>query len=66
MGYRVEELRKEKGMTQEELAKKSGISRQSISAIEKNRVKQVKSGTLIAIAEALGTTIDNLFFRAAV
>lgn len=64
MGYRVEELRKGKGMTQEELAKKSGISRQSISAIEKNRVSQVKSGTLLAIAEALDTTIDNLFFRA--
>jgi len=63
MGYRVKELREEKGLTQEELAKRCGVSRQSISAIEKNKVEQVKSGTLIAIAEALETTIDNLFFR---
>lgn len=63
MGYRVKELREAKGLTQEELAKRCGVSRQSISAIEKNKVEQVKSGTLIAIAEALETTIDNLFFK---
>lgn len=66
MGYRVKELREAKGMTQEELEKKSGVSRQSISAIENNKVADVKSGTLIAIAEALETTIDNLFFKSAV
>lgn len=66
MGYRVKELREAKGMTQEELEKKSGVSRQSISAIENNKVEQVKSGTLLAIAEALETTIDNLFFKPAV
>lgn len=66
MGYRVKELREAKGMTQEELEKKSGVSRQSISAIENNKVEQVKSGTLLAIAEALETTIDNLFFKNAV
>ena len=66
MGYRVKELGEAKGMTQEELEKKSGVSRQSISAIENNKVEQVKSGTLLAIAEALETTIDNLFFKNAV
>ena len=53
-------------MTQEELEQESGISRQTISAIENNRAENIKVGTLLALAKALGTTIDNLFFEKAV
>lgn len=66
MGYRVKEIREQKKMTQEELEQASGISRQTISAIENNRAGNVQVGTLLAIANALGTTIDNLFFDQAV
>lgn len=66
MGYRVKEIREERKMTQEQLEEKSGISRQTISAIENNRVKNVSAGTLIALANALGTSIDDLFFQYAV
>lgn len=66
MGYRLKEVREEKKMTQEELERKSGVSRQTISAIENNRYNQVMSGTLIALAKALGTTIDRIFFNEAV
>ena len=66
MGYRVKEIREEKGMTQEELEKKSGVSRQTISAIENNDKYQAKVGTLMALAVALETTVDNLFFAEAV
>lgn len=66
MGYRVKEIREERKMTQEQLEEKSGISRQTISAIENNRVKNVSAGTLIALATALGTSIDDLFFQYAV
>lgn len=66
MGYRLKEVREEKKMTQEELERKSGVSRQTISAIENNRCSQVMSGTLIALAKALGTTIDRIFFNEAV
>lgn len=66
MGYRLKEVREEKKMTQEELERKSGVSRQTISAIENNRCGQVMSGTLIALAKALGTTIDRIFFNEAV
>lgn len=66
MEYRVRQIREEKKMSQEELEKKSGISRQTISAIENNRAGEVKIGTLMAIANALETTIDNLFFQKAV
>ena len=65
MGYRVKEFRERKNMTQEELERRSGVSRQTISAIENNKVneEEVKVGTLLALASALETTIDALFFR---
>jgi len=66
MGYRLKEIREQCKMTQEELEKKSGVSRQTISAIENNRAENVLVGTLLALANALGTTIDNLFFEKAV
>ena len=66
MGYRLKEIREEQGITQEELEKKSGVSRQTISAIENNDNYQAKTGTLIALARALSTTVDNLFFEKAV
>ena len=66
MGYRLREIRESKKMTQEELEEKSGISRQTISAIENNRAENVMVGTLMALANALDTTIDNLFFPKAV
>lgn len=66
MGYRLKEIREEKGMTQEELERKSGVSRQTISAIENNSEYQAKSGTLLALANALETTVDKIFFANAV
>ena len=66
MGYRVKEMREKQKMTQEELERKSGVSRQTISAIENNQAKNVMVGTLRALANALGTTVDNLFFEDAV
>ena len=67
MRYRVKEIREQKNMSQEELERRSGISRQTISAIENDKVREnVKAGTLLAIANALGTTVDALFFQKAV
>lgn len=66
MGFCIKEIRESKGMTQEELEKKSGVSRQTISAIENNRCGDVKTGTLMALAKALETSIDAIFFHDAV
>ena len=65
MGYRIREIREAKKMTQEELAKKSGISRQTIHALECGKSVS-KVNTLMAIAVALGVTIDELFLGKAV
>ena len=66
MGYKLKEIREKNGITQEELEKASGVSRQTISAIENNDNYQAKTGTLVALAKALGTTVDNIFFDEAV
>ena len=66
MGNRLKEVREEKGITQEELERLSGVSRQTISAIENNPDYQAKSGTLIALAKAMETTVDRIFFAEAV
>ena len=66
MGYRLREIREERKMTQEELERKSGVSRQTISAIENGRMGNVMVGTLMALANALDTTIDSLIFEKAV
>lgn len=65
MGYHVKELREAVGMTQEELAEKSGVSRMTISALE-NKDCNTTSKTLRKIAEALGVTVDRLFFAPSV
>jgi len=59
--YRVKEYREQIGMTQEELAAKSGVSRTTISALEQGKEKIVKSSTLVNLANALGTTVSKIF-----
>lgn len=66
MGYRVKEVRKEKGMTQVELARRSGVSRQTIGKIEKDDGYITNVGVLMNLAKALDTTIDSIFFQKAV
>lgn len=66
MGYRIEQMRKERKMTQEQLAEKSGVSRQTINAIENNELHDVRFSTLSKIADALETTVQNLFFTESV
>ena len=66
MGFKLREVREAKGMSQEELEKTSGVSRQTISSIENEKSTNVMSGTLIALARALGVTVDEIFFDEAV
>ena len=62
MGIKIRERREELKMTQEELATKSGVSRQTISSIETGKYDNVLTGTLSAIAAALDTTVDKIFY----
>lgn len=66
MGYRVLEKRKEKKMSQEELAEKSGVSRTIIVALESGNEVTTTTTTLLKIANALDTTVDQIFFSTGV
>lgn len=61
MGYKIKEARVAKGMSQEELAEKSGICRATISALENGTERYVMSNTLVRLAKALDTTIGKIF-----
>ena len=66
MENRIKEFRQQKRMTQEELAKKSKVSRAIISGLESGRTKVTTTGTLSKIAEALEKTVSEIFFTDAV
>jgi putative transcriptional regulator len=57
---RIEEIRKERGMRQEDFAKSMGVSRQTISSLENGRYNP--SITLAyKIAKYFGMTIEEVF-----
>ena len=60
MKNRIEEIRNAKGIRQEELAKKLGVSRQTISSLENGRYNP---SILLAhkIAALFGMTIEEVF-----
>ena len=60
MDNRLEELRKERGIKQEELARELGVSRQTISSLEKGRYNP---SILLAfkIARRFGMQIEDVF-----
>ncbi|MCI6496167.1 MAG: helix-turn-helix domain-containing protein [Anaeromassilibacillus sp.] len=64
LGENIQRLRKEKGLSQEYVAQKIGISRQSISLWEKNKtVPSIEN--LVTLSEILGVTVDELLGREA-
>lgn len=63
MGYRIKELREEKRMSQESLAKKAGVSRTIISGLESGNIKETSTKTLRKIARALEKNVSDIFFE---
>lgn len=60
MENHVRALRKELGLSQEELGKRCGVSRQTINAIE-NQKYDLSLPLAFQLARILGTTVDALF-----
>ena len=60
MKNNIYELRTKKGLTQAELAKKCGVSRQTINAIENDRYDPTLR-LAFKIAQRLQTTVDDIF-----
>lgn len=59
VGKRIKEVRKQKGMSQDELAERADLSSQYISQIETGR-KKGSLPTYNKLAKALGVSIDEL------
>lgn len=60
---RVRKLRKDRGMTQGKLAEASGLTQTTIWRIEKDRLRELKQGALVRLADALETSMDYLAGR---
>ena len=60
MENKIRALRSEMGLSQEELARRCGVSRQTINAIENNKYDPTLS-LAFHLAQALGATVDTLF-----
>ncbi len=63
MRYTVKKFREEAGLTQEELAKKAGVSRAIISGLESGTITVTTTKTLVKIAEALTVKVSDLFLK---
>ena len=56
----IRELRRQKGVSQEALAKACGVTRQTVNAIENNKYDPTLA-LAFALARELGTAVDALF-----
>lgn len=56
----LKEIRKEKGLNQEELSQKSGVGRITISRLESGALKESSVSTLMKIAKALECDVEDI------
>lgn len=58
---KIKEIRKKLGMSQIELCKRAGVSRQTLSSIEGGKLTDVRVKTLWKIAKALSCRVSDIF-----
>jgi transcriptional regulator with XRE-family HTH domain len=63
IGERIKYWRKEKGMTQDALAKKADLPYTTLAKIESKIVTNPRMDTLVKIAAGLGISIDELITK---
>ena len=63
MKNKLKEYREKRKLTQEELAEKSTVSRNTISALENGTNTNVTYDTMIKLAKALNKTVTAIFFE---
>jgi len=59
----LKKLRKEKGWSQERLAKEANISYHTLIKLEQGNIKNPKIETVIKLADALGVSLDEFVGR---
>jgi len=58
VGKKIKELRKEQNLTQEELSKKVGITRQTLSKLENGFIHKVSLQTFLKIIDILNYEME--------
>ncbi len=66
MGERIKQRRLEIGISQGELSRKTGLSRVTISNLERGECRNAHGKTVMALAIALDTTVGWLLFGSSV
>lgn len=61
MVLNIKRVREEKGMTQEQLAKKANVNRSLLNQLETGKLKNTSINTLQKIADTLNCKITELF-----
>ena len=59
LGARIARLRKERGLTQVQLAQMLGVSQQTVTSFEKGR-RRVPVSQLVPLSKALGLSVEDL------
>jgi len=59
---RLRQIRRSKDVTQEELAKAIGTTRQTIISIEKGHVKRTSDELMVSIADFFNMKVEDIFF----
>lgn len=62
MQFKIKEIRKEKGYSQEKLSELSGVSRNLIARLETGELTSTSTNTLFKLAQALNVKVKSLFF----
>ena len=63
MEFKIRECRNEINMSQEELSKRSGVSRTIISGLENGTITVTTTETLLRIARAMNKKVVDIFFE---
>ncbi len=56
--YRLAEIRKERGLTQTDVAAEMNVSQKRVSAVERGQLTRTELGTVIAYVHALGGRVE--------
>lgn len=63
MGFKIKECRNELNISQEQLSRKSGVSRTIISGLENGTITVTTTETLLKISKALNKKVSDIFFE---
>lgn len=60
LGNRIERLRKERNLSQQQVATAAGVSRVAVTKWENDRTKNLKKENLLALSDLFGLSIEDL------